>query len=137
MNRKRNVAYTKPEDPEFLKNIKRQAGYDDRNPKFDKYEITDSDFVDDEESEQPQVVVLKQGDLTAEEAEIEMKKIEIEESEIKADLTQRVIFKSKRSTDKISSTKNRKSDIDKKFKVMDKKSRNLLSFDDDDDEDEN
>lgn len=133
MNRKRNVNYIKPEDPEFLKIIKRQAGYDDRNRKFDELENAEEDFVDDTESEEPQVVVLKAGDLTAEEAEIEKKRLEKEAEETKADLSQRVIFKPKpkkvSEDDKIKkSTKNAPS-------TTTKKQSQLLSFNDDEDDD--
>ncbi|XP_041986874.1 uncharacterized protein KIAA1143 homolog [Aricia agestis] len=127
MNRKRNVAFIKPEDPNFLKVLKKQVGYDDSNHKFDKLE--QDDFVDDEESELPQVVVLKEGDLTAEEANEEKLKIEKAESTEKADLSQKVIFQSK--TKKTStSKKNTSSDKDKS------KNLQLLSFGDDESEDE-
>ncbi|XP_061703916.1 uncharacterized protein KIAA1143 homolog [Cydia pomonella] len=131
-NRKRNVNYIKPEDPEFLKIIKRQAGYDDRNRKFDPLENAEEDFVDDTESEEPQVVVLKPGDLTAEEAEVERKRLEKEAEETKADLSQRVIFK----------PKSKKTENDKKGKEPSNKNSNqkkqsqLLSFNDDEEEDE-
>ncbi|XP_059046480.1 uncharacterized protein KIAA1143 homolog [Achroia grisella] len=132
MNRKRNVSYIKPEDPEFLKVLKRQAGYDDKNHKFDKLEIAEDDFVDNE-SEQPQVVVLKEGDLTAEEAEIEQTKIDKIESQTKADLNERVIFKSK---SKQTSNSTKQSKPDKNIAKVSKKKSNkkqLLSFIDCDD----
>lgn len=136
MNKKRNVNYIKPEDPEFLKVLKRQAGYDDKNHKFDDLMNAEGDFADDDDSEQPQVVVLKEGDLTAEEADLEKKRIEKEETETKADLTQRVIFKRK---DKPSSEplSKRKKEVDTKHKdLKEKKSRQLLSFNDEEDEDD-
>ncbi|XP_047986377.1 uncharacterized protein KIAA1143 homolog [Leguminivora glycinivorella] len=130
-NRKRNVNYIKPEDPEFLKIIKRQAGYDDRNRKFDPLENAEEDFVDDTESEEPQVVVLKPGDLTAEEAEVERKRLEKEAEETKADLSQRVIFKpkSKKENDK-------KEKETSKKKSNQKKQSQLLSFNDEEENDE-
>ncbi|XP_063365820.1 uncharacterized protein KIAA1143 homolog [Cydia amplana] len=130
-NRKRNVNYIKPEDPEFLKVIKRQAGYDDRNRKFDPLENAEEDFVDDTESEEPQVVVLKPGDLTAEEAEVERKRLEKEAEETKADLSQRVIFKpksKKAENDKIGKEPSKNSNQ--------KKQSQLLSFNDDEEEDD-
>lgn len=77
---KRNVAFIKPDEPSFLKQIKQQIGYKegpDIDTKRQKLsEEFDSDNSDlDEES--PQVVVLKEGDLTAEQADIEKKRIEI------------------------------------------------------------
>ncbi|PZC82732.1 hypothetical protein B5X24_HaOG209830 [Helicoverpa armigera] len=132
MNKKRNVSYIKPEDPDFLKVLKRQAGYDDKNHKFDELMNAEDDFVDDEDSEQPQVVVLKDGDLTAEEAEAERIRIEKLESETKADLTQRVVFKAKGKSAE-SSTSKRKHETSSKIK--EKKSRPILSFDDNEEDD--
>ncbi|XP_075974782.1 uncharacterized protein KIAA1143 homolog [Anticarsia gemmatalis] len=136
MNKKRNVSFIKPEDPEFLKVFKRQAGYDDKNHKFDELRNAEEDFADDDDSEQPQVVVLKKGDLTAEEAEAEKQRIEKEESETKADLNQRVIFKPKEKQSSESVNK-RKRDVSSKIKESnEKKSRSLLSFNDDEEEDD-
>ncbi|VVC89903.1 uncharacterized protein KIAA1143 homolog [Leptidea sinapis] len=127
MNRKRNVNYIKPDDPPFLKVLKKQAGYEESvNHKFDKLQNDEADFVEDDESELPQVVVLKEGDLTAEEADLEKEKADKIESETKADLSQRVIFKSKRK----SNTPN------KIIKSNNKSNSNkdMLSFNDDDEE---
>lgn len=137
MNKKRNVSFIKPEDPEFLKVLKRQAGYDDKNHKFDELMNNEEDFVEDEDSEQPQVVVLKEGDLTAEEAETERLRIEKLESETKADLSQRVVFKTNEKSSAESATSKRKLDDTSKTKILkEKKSRPILSFNEDDDEDE-
>ncbi|XP_045495146.1 uncharacterized protein KIAA1143 homolog [Colias croceus] len=125
MNRKRNVNFIKPDDPPFLKALKKQAGYDDRNHKFDELQNNDEDFVNDDDTELPQVVVLKKGDLTAEEAEIEEEKLKKIESETKADLNQRVIFKNKRKV----SEAGKKGSEDKS---KSKKSKQLLSFADED-----
>ncbi|CAK1540496.1 unnamed protein product [Leptosia nina] len=96
MNRKRNVNFIKPDDPPFLRALKIQAGYDDKNHKFDELHNKDEDFVSDDDSELPQVIVLKKGDLTAEEADVEKEKIKKIEAEKKADLSQRVVFKAKK-----------------------------------------
>uniref|UniRef100_A0A1E1W7T9 DUF4604 domain-containing protein n=1 Tax=Pectinophora gossypiella TaxID=13191 RepID=A0A1E1W7T9_PECGO len=135
MNKKRNVSFIKPEDPEFLKVLKRQAGYDDKNHKFDELQNADGDFAEDEDTEQPQVVVLKPGDLTAEEAEVEKKRLEKEEAETKADLSQKVIFKPKAKSSEPESNKRKMKEEQNKHS-KDKKSRQLLSFADDDDDDE-
>ncbi|CAH0714381.1 unnamed protein product, partial [Brenthis ino] len=124
MNRKRNVNYIKPEDPHFLKILKKEAGYDNVNHKFDKLENSEEDFVDDEDSEQPQVVVIKKGDLTAEEADAEKQRLKKEESETKADLSQRVVFKVNKKAE-VSDKKNKK-----KLSEKDNK-KQLLSFTDD------
>ncbi|CAH2108273.1 unnamed protein product [Euphydryas editha] len=132
MNRKRNISYIKPEDPHFLKVLKKQAGYDDVNHKFDKLQNDEEDFVEDEESDSPQVVVLKKGDLTAEEAEAEKEKIIKIESETKADLNQRVIFKTKLKM----KDKNKRKQNTSINKLSSKASNQLLSFGDDNFDDE-
>lgn len=94
---KRNITYVKPEEPKFLRLLKEQVGYNDRNPKFDELENNPDDFEDDNESEQPQVVVLKAGDLTAEEAAQAKEDLEKAALEAKADLNQKVIFTSRKT----------------------------------------
>ncbi|KAH9632337.1 hypothetical protein HF086_010262 [Spodoptera exigua] len=136
MNRKRNVSFIKPEDPEFLKVLKKQAGYDDKNHKFDDLMNAEADFAEDDDSELPQVVVLKEGDLTAEEAEAEKLRIEKIESETKADLNQRVLFKAKAKATADAATTKRKQDGDKRKDSKVKKSRPVLSFDDEEEEDD-
>lgn len=130
---KRNITYIKPQDPEFLRLLKKQAGYDDRNHKFDVLQNAEEDFIDDTDNEQPQVVVLNPGDLTAEEAEIEKQKIDKNESEAKADLSVKPQFypKSKKQDEKMVNKKRRKVDDVKE----NKKAKQLLSFDIDDDGD--
>ncbi|XP_022814988.1 uncharacterized protein KIAA1143 homolog [Spodoptera litura] len=135
MNRKRNVSFIKPEDPEFLKVLKRQAGYDDKNHKFDDLMNAEGDFAEDDDSEQPQVVVLKEGDLTAEEAEAEKLRIDKLESETKADLNQRVLFKAKAKPTADTASSKRKQD-NKRKESKGKKSRPVLSFNDEEEEDE-
>ncbi|KAJ0175582.1 hypothetical protein K1T71_008741 [Dendrolimus kikuchii] len=137
MNRKRNVNYIKPEDPEFLKALKKQVGYDDRNHKFDKLENLQNDFVEDGDDELPQVVVLKKGDLTAEQAEEERKKIEKLEADTKADLNQRIVFKPKQKSknDLVNSKRKHENDKGSKSSKISKKKLNILSFVDEDDDD--
>lgn len=76
---KRNVAFIKPDEPAFLKRIKKQIGYKE-GPNVDtkRQELEDEYLSGDDErnEEAPQVVVLKEGDLTAEQAEAEKKRIE-------------------------------------------------------------
>jgi len=70
----RNIAYTKQDEPAFIRQFKEKVGYKEEPdieekraaPRFD-----DSDEESDLESDdyKPQVIVLKKGDLTAEEAE--------------------------------------------------------------------
>ncbi|KAK9722953.1 protein of unknown function (DUF4604) [Popillia japonica] len=93
---KRNVTFTKPEVPAFLKAIKEQAGYTEGPTVDTKRQNLDSiepeDFEDTLE-EQPTVVVLKPGDLTAEEAaEINKQR---NEDQTPADLTKPIVFRTK------------------------------------------
>lgn len=130
MSRRNNIAYIKPEEPAFIRDLKKQAGIDDRNHKFDELQNNEEDFAEDDDSEQPQVVVLKPGDLTAEQADKEKKRIEDAE---KSDLS-KVRFIPKKTID-VSENKKRKKDDSVKIKA--KKSKPVLSFDvDDADEDD-
>ncbi|CAG2060408.1 unnamed protein product, partial [Timema podura] len=77
---KRNIAYIKPEEPKFLRELKAQAGYIEPDTIETKREslpgVTDED-VEDKDEEQPVVVVLKPGDLSAEEvAQLQVKEQE-------------------------------------------------------------
>ncbi|XP_053688736.1 uncharacterized protein KIAA1143 homolog [Sabethes cyaneus] len=95
---KRNVAFIKPEEPDFLKRMKAQIGYkegptvDTKRQNIENFDDSDDDSREEREDEKPQVVVLKTGDLTAEEAA----KAEKEESERPADLSKKIVFKSKK-----------------------------------------
>ncbi|XP_047488641.1 uncharacterized protein KIAA1143 homolog [Penaeus chinensis] len=65
-----NVAFSKPEEPAFLKRFKERVGYKEDQGMSDKFakmpEATDED-LDDKDDELPQVVSLRSGDLTQEE----------------------------------------------------------------------
>ncbi|XP_056633234.1 uncharacterized protein KIAA1143 homolog [Diorhabda sublineata] len=75
---KRHVAYIKPDEPSFLKKLKKEAGYIEGptvDTKRERYgNISEEDLLDTEE-EQPTVVVLKTGDLTVEEAKFEEERL--------------------------------------------------------------
>ncbi|KFO71801.1 Uncharacterized protein KIAA1143, partial [Cuculus canorus] len=61
----------RPADPAFLSRFKRQVGYREGptvETKREQLPLADDDDDSDNEDEQPQVVTLKKGDLTAEEA---------------------------------------------------------------------
>lgn len=80
----------KPDEPAFITRMKEAAGYKEGPTVDTKREALSYDEDDDErDDEEPQVVVLKEGDLTAEEAS----KAKVEKEEGPADLTQRVVFK--------------------------------------------
>ncbi|XP_070494480.1 uncharacterized protein KIAA1143 [Chironomus tepperi] len=143
---KRNVAFIKPEEPAFLKRMKQQIGYQEpdtveakRGPIQNVGSSDEDEDYEERDDEKPQVVQLKKGDLTEQEAQ----RIAKEEAEKPADLNQRVIFKSKKKKDEIkdpadedksSGKSTGKSDKkSKKDRHKEKPAKNLLSFDDDGD----
>ncbi|KAM5291963.1 uncharacterized protein KIAA1143 homolog [Ctenodactylus gundi] len=71
MSQRRQVSYVRPAEPAFLSRFKERVGYRE-GPSVDtksiQPQLPDEDGEhSDKEDEQPQVVVLKKGDLTAEE----------------------------------------------------------------------
>ncbi|KAK4020070.1 hypothetical protein OUZ56_002066 [Daphnia magna] len=85
MGPKRNqVSYIKPNEPAFLRRLKQEAGYRD-GPDIDTKRETyvdnseDDEYPEEKEDEKPIVVVLRTGDLTAEEAEKEEVELKREE----------------------------------------------------------
>ncbi|XP_053665327.1 uncharacterized protein KIAA1143 homolog [Anopheles marshallii] len=131
---KRNVAFIKPEEPDFLKRMKAQIGYREGPSIDDKREaIENYDDSDDEENEdeRPQVVVIKEGDLTEAEAEQAFK----EESEKPADLNQKVVFKSRKpKSEKTEENPKPKAEYKKSKKAKQKQEMSKLSFNDEDEE---
>ena len=73
MASKRNVQFNQPEVPSFLKKFKERVGYKEPasvNDKFaDSVEHFEEESNVEKADEEPVVVVLKEGDLTAEQVE--------------------------------------------------------------------
>ena len=74
MASKRNVKYVEQQEPSFLKKFKERVGYKEPANVDDKFSNEENnpedDSVDNEreiEEEEPVIVVLKHGDLSAEE----------------------------------------------------------------------
>ncbi|KAK0085694.1 hypothetical protein PV325_004577 [Microctonus aethiopoides] len=144
MSKKKNsISYIKPQEPKFLRELKAQAGFKE-GPNIDTKRGDPSafeDWDDDDEAlpckteEEPVVIVLKAGDLTAEEAEAFKKTKEEEEANAPADLTQRVLFnrKSKASDDEQITAKDRP--MNKKIRIS-RRPRAILSFNQEEDENE-
>ncbi|XP_016830241.1 uncharacterized protein KIAA1143 homolog isoform X2 [Cricetulus griseus] len=85
MSKRNQVSYVRPAEPAFLARFKERVGYRE-GPTVETKKIQpqlpdDDGDHSDKEDEQPQVVVLKQGDLTAE----EVMKIKAEIKAAKAD----------------------------------------------------
>ncbi|XP_013888058.1 uncharacterized protein KIAA1143 homolog [Austrofundulus limnaeus] len=152
-NKASGVAWVKPAEPSFLKKFKSDVGYKEGPSVDTKRQVMpalDDDSGSDREDELPQVVVLKSGDLTAEEA----KKVKDgksaggdAEKDGEAPPDGKILFKkpAKRSSSNqfqgitVSSSKKKKSDekMEKKETSGVKiKNQSLLSFGgDEDDED--
>nr|ADD24090.1 protein KIAA1143 homolog [Lepeophtheirus salmonis] len=65
------ISYVRPQEPSFLKKLKDQVG--DKGPQStlqNKFDELDKEDLSDGEDEQPTIVVLKEGDLSAEEAKV-------------------------------------------------------------------
>ncbi|EDW50217.1 uncharacterized protein KIAA1143 [Drosophila sechellia] len=97
---KRNITYVKPQEPSFLAKLKAEIGYKEgptvetKRQRLDPQDQEDYDSEEDSrEDEQPQVVVLRPGDLSAEEAKTEKLLASKELAEKRADLTQPIVFK--------------------------------------------
>lgn len=96
MSKRNTISYVKPQEPAFLTRLKQEAGFVPKDTvetkKVNLPNCTDED-LDDKDDEQPVVVVLKPGDLSAEQAE-KIKRQQLQkESEAPADLSQRVVFR--------------------------------------------
>ncbi|KAG8193761.1 hypothetical protein JTE90_005057 [Oedothorax gibbosus] len=132
---KRNISYTKPAEPSFIKKMKESIGYQEPDTVETKRQV--ADFVDDgveREDEKPVVVVLKPGDLNEE---------EVKEISEKADPSKKITFTKpakKESEDKTAlDFSSKKKELQKRIenqKESTKKVKNasLLSFDDEEEE---
>uniref|UniRef100_A0A8C8S9S6 KIAA1143 n=1 Tax=Pelusios castaneus TaxID=367368 RepID=A0A8C8S9S6_9SAUR len=72
MSKKTQVSYVRPAEPAFLSRLKKEIGYREGPTVETKREQLpvpeeDGESGSDREDEQPQIVVLKKGDLTSEE----------------------------------------------------------------------
>ncbi|ENN75544.1 uncharacterized protein KIAA1143 homolog [Dendroctonus ponderosae] len=141
MPKKHNIAYVKPDEPTFLRKLKEQIGYKEGPTVDTKREdlgpVEDEDLRDSDE-EQPQIVVLRPGDLTADEANQEKLRLEKEEEQKRADLTAPVVFKkpTKKSSEGQESRSKRpldKAETEGKTQKAKKlRNKSLLSFDEED-----
>jgi len=133
---KRNVTYIKPQEPNFLRKLKAEAGYKEPDTVETKREALphDADELEHKEDEQPVVVVLKPGDLTAE----EVANIKKEEELAPANLEQRIVFRAPTKNSSIAGSKRSRSEEErsaKRTKVAGVKNTKLLSFDQEDGDD--
>ncbi|XP_058800886.1 uncharacterized protein KIAA1143 homolog [Phymastichus coffea] len=133
--KKHNINYIKPAEPAFITRMKIAAGYvegpnvDTKKAELPKF--TDEDG-EDKEDEKPTVVVMNDGDLTQEEADLLTTVKKQAEKVEKADLTLKVTFKRK-NTEKTDSAKS-SNPKEVKRRNKDKPKKSLLSFDDEEEE---
>ncbi|XP_076760299.1 uncharacterized protein KIAA1143 homolog [Xylocopa sonorina] len=134
--KKHNVSYIKPNEPKFLRELKEQIGYKEGPTIETKREVLPQVSDNDEEEreeEKPVVVVLNSQHLTAEEADAYKKGKEEEEANGPADLSKKIIFRKNKITKGESDALDKP--MKKKIKKM-KKERVVLSFNNDDDVDD-
>ncbi|KAK3085321.1 hypothetical protein FSP39_001447 [Pinctada imbricata] len=148
MSGKNKIAFVQNEEPLFIRQFKEKTGYKEGPTVDTKREMPAFDDDDDRpdlEDEMPVVVVLRDGDLTAEEAEVLKKQNDVTPGEPP---TEKITFKrpEKRSAEKSSelstSTIKKKKDSDscdkksqkKKTSGKEVKNTSLLSFDDEEDD---
>ncbi|KAL4657407.1 hypothetical protein GN956_G4228 [Arapaima gigas] len=150
MSKKGNVSWVKPAEPSFLRKFKNDVGFKEGptvDTKRQQLPTAEDDSGDSErEDEMPQVVVLKEGHLTAEEAKNIKAKMKTAEEEERPLPDGKILFKkpTKRSSEKIqglfttSSKKKKAKEAKGKEDSAQKKVKNssLLSFGRDEDEDE-
>ncbi|XP_034657236.1 uncharacterized protein KIAA1143 homolog [Drosophila subobscura] len=151
MSKRNNITYVKPQEPSFLAKLKEQIGYkegpsvDTKRQRLEDEDPEDTDSGEERperEDEQPQVVVLQAGDLSAAEA-LEEKRLAAKElAEKRADLSQPIVFKQRvkqanleEEADKTKPKKSKKSDKgSKKSKATSSISK--LSFNEDEEDNE-
>ncbi|XP_019735566.1 uncharacterized protein KIAA1143 homolog [Hippocampus comes] len=153
-NKVSGVSWVKPAEPSFLKRFKNDVGYKEGptvDTKRQEMPTLDDDSGSDREDELPQVVVLKDGDLTSEEVKLVKEGIKPDTESAKSDDPRedgKILFKkpAKRSSaDKFqgitaSSSKKKRDTVEKEEKVVNSgkkvKNSSLLSFGDDEEEEE-
>ncbi|XP_069814464.1 uncharacterized protein KIAA1143 homolog isoform X2 [Dendropsophus ebraccatus] len=151
MSKRNQVSYVKPAEPSFLKKFKKDVGFKEGptvdTKRQDLPAVADDSDGSDKEDELPQVVVLKKGDLTAEEVMDIKQQLKGSKEEEPTPANGKILFKKpeKRSTgDKFtginaSSNKKKKHEDSKESmsaKSSQKQVRNtsLLSFDEEDED---
>jgi len=137
------VKFIDQDEPAFIKRMKSQTGYQEP-PDENQKNVASDGGVDrpDTEEEQPQVVVLKSGHLTKEEAEVAKTELEIQEEQKPYD-GEKITFKkpdlsAKSELNVFSQKTTKKGDNVEKLKNNTKPIKNkcLLSFDDEEEEEE-
>ncbi|XP_022232860.2 uncharacterized protein KIAA1143 homolog [Drosophila obscura] len=152
MSKRNNITYVKPQEPSFLAKLKAEIGYkegpsvDTKRQRLEDEDPADTDSGEERperEDEQPQVVVLQDGDLSAAEA-LEEKRLAAKElAEKRADLSQPIVFKQRvkqpkveEEADKTKPKKSKKSDKGSNKSKAAAISSSKLSFNEDEEDNE-
>ena len=153
MPKKNNITFNKPQEPEFIRKMKEKIGWKEGptvETKLQNEEDTEPDYDHiDPQDEKPVVVVLKEGDLTAEEAEEIQKDIDLDDK-TPGKFQFRKPDKSKQQSSGLSASTKRPRDDDKdsqddkrlrqettsKKDSSKSKQKSLLSFADEDEEED-
>ncbi|XP_011861033.1 PREDICTED: uncharacterized protein KIAA1143 homolog [Vollenhovia emeryi] len=134
--KKHNISYIKPDEPKFLRELKEQIGYKE-GPTVDTKRQSLPEVSDEEREElvdeQPVVVVLNSGDLTAEEADAFNKQREKEENNAPADLSKKIVFRKTKAV--VTDSDTIAADKPMRKKAKKEKQKAVLSFDANDDDD--
>jgi len=114
---KGKVGFSKPPEPKFIRDLKAKVGYKEPVGLEAKMGGGDSDVFedrDDRDDERPTVVVLKNGDLTEEEAENVKQAMETKETEKSEEIPSdgRIMFK--KPSKRVNSDKDNDKDTDTK-----------------------
>lgn len=141
--KKNSVQCIKTEEPAFIRRFKQQVGYKEGPTVDDKRAALERDDTgSDLEDEKPSIVVLKKGDLTAEEVE-DLKKQgksfefedEPEEKEEEPPADGRILFKKPKKRSSSSEEDSEKKKKHKKSESKKVKNKSLLSFDEEEEDD--
>ncbi|KAK6184199.1 hypothetical protein SNE40_006713 [Patella caerulea] len=143
------VSYVENDEPSFIKRFKERIGYKEGPNVETKRELPDFNDEDEEstgnkDDEKPTVVVLKNGDLTSEEAE--QLQLQIDKEEPAHNIGDKIVFKQpkKRQAEEEGddsgeqvkkSGKTKGSKNKQKSKEKKQKKNNLLSFDEEEEDD--
>jgi len=133
---KAKVAFNKPAEPKFIRELKAQVGYKEPiglDAKMGGGGGGEMEDREDRDDEKPTIVVMKEGDLTEE--EVDQVQVKLNDSVVEEVIPKdgRILFKKptkRENSDENDSDK----DVKHKKKKKDKKETKLLSFDEDEED---
>lgn len=133
---KRNISFTKPPEPSFIKKMKESMGYQEPDTIETKMQVQPYDAENDEDrdDEKPAIVVLKPGDLTEE----DVKQIQEKWDENKKIMFSKPVKKDSEEKNALDFSSKKRKDLEKRIssekeKTKQVKNTSLLSFDEEED----